>query len=87
MFAPTESPSLLLDFALFLNKMEVRILGVQQSFPDGPTDDSTGPHDSLKPLLDIVDESTKSDVVKYRFLGDARREQSSAILIVNRDLG
>ncbi|GAA5824666.1 hypothetical protein JCM5353_000797 [Sporobolomyces roseus] len=53
--------------------MELRILRINQSFSNGPADDSTGPHDSLKPLLDIVDESTKSDVVKYRFLGDARR--------------
>ena len=57
--------------------MEVRILRVNQSFPDAPSDDSTGPHDSFKPFLDFVDEQTKLDVLKYRLLGDARREHTS----------
>ena len=57
--------------------MEVRILRVKQSFTDRPPDDSTGPHDSLKPFLNFVDEQTKLDVLKYRFLGDARREHTS----------
>lgn len=57
--------------------MEVRILRVEQSFPDGRADNSTGPHDSLKPFLDFVDEQTKLDVLKYRLLGDARREHTS----------
>ncbi|GAA5965390.1 hypothetical protein JCM3765_004881 [Sporobolomyces pararoseus] len=53
--------------------MEVRILRLNQSFPEGPVGESLGPHASLSQLLDLVDEQTRLEILKFRFLDDVRR--------------
>ncbi|GAA6061477.1 hypothetical protein JCM10212_002556 [Sporobolomyces blumeae] len=53
--------------------MQVDLVRVCKAFPSGPADDTLKPHDSLDHLLDLVDDDTRRDVRKMRFLGDARR--------------
>ncbi|BGP16405.1 hypothetical protein JCM10213_004038 [Rhodosporidiobolus nylandii] len=53
--------------------LHLHLARVSRCCRDGPGDDSLSPHDSLDPLLELVDEKTREDVRKYRFLGDARR--------------
>lgn len=52
--------------------LQVHVLNVSACFPNGPTGDILKPHTSLQPLLGLVDEATRRDVEKFRFLRDAR---------------
>ncbi|GAA5875663.1 hypothetical protein JCM1840_003167 [Sporobolomyces johnsonii] len=53
--------------------MQVHLARVNACFPAIPAGDSLAPHTSLDPLLKLVDVDSRADVLKYRFLGDARR--------------
>jgi hypothetical protein len=59
--------------------MEVRAARLDQSFTKGPSGDTIGPHISLEPLLDLVDEQTGLDISKFRFLDDARRKFKASL--------
>ncbi|GAA5819999.1 hypothetical protein JCM11251_005440 [Rhodosporidiobolus azoricus] len=51
----------------------VHLARPSECFPSAPSGDSLTPHETLNPLLDLVDEQNRADVQKYRFLRDARR--------------
>ncbi|GAA5992597.1 hypothetical protein JCM5350_003665 [Sporobolomyces pararoseus] len=53
--------------------MEVKVLRLDRSFPAGPIGESLGPHTSLDSFLELVDETTRLEMQKFRFLDDARR--------------
>ncbi|GAA6007057.1 hypothetical protein JCM10207_009187 [Rhodosporidiobolus poonsookiae] len=53
--------------------LQIHLARVSQCFPDGPDERTLMPHASLSPLLALVDETTRADVAKFRFVGDARR--------------
>ncbi|GAA5886053.1 hypothetical protein JCM6882_004246 [Rhodosporidiobolus microsporus] len=53
--------------------LQVHLLRPSECFPPAPPGESLAPHDSLKPLIELVDDKTRQDVLKYRFLRDARR--------------
>ncbi|GAA5821404.1 hypothetical protein JCM3770_003507 [Rhodotorula araucariae] len=52
--------------------LQVHLLRISQAFPSTASDTALQ-DESLDPLLDLVDEVSRGDVRKYRFLRDARR--------------
>ena len=60
--------------------MEVKVLRLDRSFPAGPIGESLGPHTSLDSFLELVDETTRLEMQKFRFLDDARRKSSSLLI-------
>ncbi|GAA5850471.1 hypothetical protein JCM8547_001885 [Rhodosporidiobolus lusitaniae] len=53
--------------------LQVHLARISRCFPADPPGSSLAPHDSLNELLKLVDEQTRNDVRKFRFLRDARR--------------
>ncbi|GAA5940905.1 holo-[acyl-carrier-protein] synthase [Sporobolomyces koalae] len=53
--------------------MQVHILRIDTSFTSNEDGGRVGPRDSLTPWFDLVTERDRIDVLKFRFLGDARR--------------
>ncbi|GAA6016666.1 hypothetical protein JCM11491_000200 [Sporobolomyces phaffii] len=64
--------------------LQVKLVRLDEAFPTPPAPPGTslGPHDSLGPALDLVDDPvTRTDVEKVRFLADARRCLVGRVLV------